>query len=726
MRITLLALTPFFAIVVPAFAEPTRELSVSGSREVLDGDPETASIDAQGQISMGPTVVELGKASDRPITVMIAGPNNTVLAGTAGGAIVRIDAAGKAAQIAKAENEIVTALALAGPKIYAATSGGKIYSVDGAALKVTADPAAKYIWAMLPDGNDLLVATGEPGQILRIAANGTSKVMFDPGETHVRSLIRHPKRGLIAGGGQKGIIYQVAENGTAFALYDSEMEECTALAVDAASGDLYAALVSESKPGSLDPDKSIGAVAGDPPDSDTSPIKGSDLVRITPAGRVDLLWTSKREGALSLAFDPKSKRLYAATGAGAKGRGRVYAVDASDRDRLSLIARTEPPIASSILLAPTGGALIVGTAPAGHVLRIGPGLRSESTYVSGEQDLSRISKIGRVWFDADIPAGARVEVAFRTGNTKEYDKTWSAWSADVDLPPGKEISVPEGRYAQFRARLKASPQGKAPVLKSLHASVVRMNVAPTVQEVFLLRRGIYMSRMPPEEEKEKTVTLSRSTINGLRGPDDDDDARSVRVRQGVRPGMLTVSWRADDPNSDELIYRVEVLRLDDAQEAWQTVASDIKESFWSFDSRAYRDGRYRFRVTASDRPSNPPDQALWDRNISEPATIDNSAPKIRVVKATSPAAGRLRVEAEAGDDTSALGVAEMSLNGGPWLMLPASDGLLDAKDEKLSVEVSPSEAPGVPAVKTGRHSVLVRVEDEAGNESTASTTVTVR
>lgn len=720
-------ITLIVSLTLSISGEPTRELSVSGSREVLEGDPETASVDPHGQISMGPTIVELGKASDRPITTMIAGPQGTVLAGTAGGAILRIDAAGKATQVAKAENEIVTALAMSGAKIFAATSGGKIYTVDGNKLKVAFDPEAKYIWAIVPDGNDLLVATGEPGQVLRVGQNGSSKVIFDPGETHVRSLIRHPKRGLIAGGGQKGIVYQLGDGtGTAFALYDSEMEECTSLTFDPASGDLYASIVSESKPGALDPDKSIGAVGSDPPDSDTSPIKGSDVVRITPAGRVDLLWTSKRDGALSLAFDPKAKRLYIATGTSAKGRGRVYAVELSDRDRLLLVARTEPSIASSILPAPTGGALIVGTAPSGHIFRVGPGLRTESVYVSGEQDLSRISKIGRIWFDADIPAGARVEVALRTGNTKEYDKTWSGWSADIEVEAGKEISVPEGRYAQFRAKLKASPQGKAPVLKSLHASVVRMNVAPTVQEVFLLRRGVYMTRMPPEEEKEKTVTLTRSAITNLRGTDDDDDNRSVRVRQGIRPGMLTVTWRADDPNSDELIYRVELLRLDEAGETWQLVANDLKESFWSFDSRAYRDGRYRFRVTASDRPSNPPDQALWDRNESEPITIDNSAPRILSVKATSPGAGKLRVEAEAEDATSVLGLAEMSLNGGPWLMLPASDGLLDAKDEKLSVDVMPSEAPGVPPVKSGRHSVLVRVEDEAGNESTASATVTVR
>src|SRR5688572_9194057 len=209
----------------PVFAEPTRELSVSGSREVLEGDPESASVDAHGLIGMGPTIVELGKGSDRPITTMIAGPGGTVIAGTAGGGIIRIDAAGKTTQLVKLGDEIVTALALSGNTILAATSAGKVSAIaaDGKTTTVF-DPEAKYIWAIIPDGKDLIVATGEPGQVVRVAPGGAPKVLFDPGETHVRTLIRHPKRGLIAGGGQKGIVYQLNDN-NAFALYDSELEE---------------------------------------------------------------------------------------------------------------------------------------------------------------------------------------------------------------------------------------------------------------------------------------------------------------------------------------------------------------------------------------------------------------------------------------------------------------------------------------------------------------------
>lgn len=716
----------------PAGAEPTRELSIATPREIFDGDPETTSIDAHGQITMGPEIAALGRASERAVVCLISGPGGVLYAGTAGGEIVRAGPGNEIKVIAKERDKVISALVLHQGTLYAATSpDGAILSVapDGQ-TKVFYDPAAKYVWAILSDGADLVVATGEPGQVLRVSPGGKATTVLDPGETHIRALLHHPKRGLIAGGGQKGIVYQIGKD-KPFALYDSDMEEVTALAVDAKSGDLYAAFASESKPGTIDPEKSIGAVSGDGPDSDASPIKGSEVVRITEAGRADVLWASKREGALGLTFDERGRRLYVAAGTHQKGRGRIYAVEIADRDRLLLQARLEPPMATTVLLG-SDGTLFAGTGPVGQLFRIGPGLRKESTYLSSEQDLGRVSRIGRLWFDADVPPGATVQVAARSGNTKEKDKTWSPWSSEVTVKEGGNVELPDGRFLQIRARLVAPPAasgtgagGKAPVVKSLHASVVRMNVAPTVQEVFLLRRGVYLARMPREEDREKTVTLSRSTLAGLRKETDDEDSRSVRVRQGVRPGWLTMSWRAEDPNGDELIYRLEVRRLDEPATGWRVVANDLLDGFYSFDSRAYADGRYQFRLTASDRPANPPRSALSDHNDSEPLTIDNTPPRIANLRASSPGAGRLHVEADAQDGTSPLETAEFAINGGPWLMMPAADGLLDARQEKLVVDVGPSPAPGNPEIKSGQVTVLVRVEDEAGNAATASTTVQV-
>lgn len=710
-----------------ALAEPTRELSLSGAKEILEGDPESASVDAHGRVTLGPNVVELARAADHPILSLVAGPGGVVFAGTAGGGVLRISPGGETKVLAPLDGLVVSALQLVRGTLYAATSpDGKIVSIgmDGA-TKTVFDPAAKYIWAMLEDGPDLLVATGEPGQVVRVGPAGPAKGPFEPGETHVRALLRHPKRGIIAGGGQKGIVYQLRGD-QVFALHDSDMEEVTALAADPDSGDLYVAVVSESKPGSFDPEKSIGAVAGDAPEPDpaASPIKGSDVLRITAGGRVDVLFSSKREGALALAFDATKKQLFIATGTQAKGRGRIYAVDVSERDRLRLAARVEAPLVSALLLAPTGGAILAGTAPGGQVLRVGPGPRSESTYVSLEQDLVRPSRVGRIWYDADLPPGAKVLLSVRSGNTKEHDKTWSPWSAEIGVAEGGPVQVPEGRFVQLRARLFAAPNGGAPTLKSLHASVRRMNVAPTVAEVFALRRGVYMAKMPREEEKEKTVTLTRSVLTGLRREGDDDDGLSLRVRQGIRPGMLTVSWRADDPNGDAMIYRLEVRR--DGEDSWQELATELEEVFHSLDSRAYRDGRYQFRVTASDRPANPPGEALLDRNLSEPVIIDNTAPVLQDLKVTSPGPGRLEIAGEAIDETTPIAIAQVSLDGGPWLMLPAADGLTDSRRERLELSVAPSSDPGAPRLAAGAHTVLVRVEDEAGNSVTGSARVVVR
>lgn len=705
-----------------ASAEPTLELRVSGPGEIFEGDPESASLDARGTIGMGPVLTPVVPSVGAPVTTLRAGAS-AIYAGTAGAGLIEVDAAGKTRTLLPSEKGLITAIEVHDGAVHAATSpDGAIVRVgnDGSA-KTLFDPSEKYVWAMVSGPKVLYVATGEPGHVLEVDAAGKSKVLFDPEETHVRSLIRHPKRGLIAGSGQKGVIYEIGEDGTAHALYDSGMEEVTAFAVDPASGDLFCAIISETKTGAVITEKSIPAV-GEEPKEAPSPIKGSEVIRISASGHVDVLWTSRREGALGLAFDPRSKRLYVAAGAGGKGRGRVYAIDPADRDRVLLVSRLEPSLATGVVLAPTGGAVLVGTSPAGQILRVGPGMRAESVYVTSEQDLGRIARLGRVWFDADVPEGARVEVSIRTGNTRSWDKTWSDWSAAVKSQDGGEVKVPEGHYAQLRARLIAAGSGAGPRVKSLHASLVRMNVAPTVKDVFLLRRGVYMKPMPPEEDQEKTVTVSASMIQRLRDAREDDD-KQTRVRQGKAPGMMTVSWTAEDTNGDDLLARLELRRVDLANASWKKLADAVPASFYSFDSRAYPDGKYQVRVKATDRPSNPPDQALSDTNASEPFTIDNTPPSIGKVSAKALEKKRIRVEAEAEDVVSLIGNAEVSVDGGPWLMLPSTDGLIDAKKERFAVELSTSGAAGEPEIASGAHTVLVRITDDAGNLATASAAV---
>ncbi|MFO0725031.1 MAG: hypothetical protein U1E65_14725 [Myxococcota bacterium] len=708
--LTALTLTPALAL-----AEPTLELRVSGPSEIFSGDPESVSLDPRGLVSAGRVVSPLGAGIEAPITCL-ASTEKGLFVGTSGGGLLRLDANGNPKKVLDADKLVISAVAPMKGGVLAATSpDGNLSLVDAEGKKTAyADPTEKYVWALLVEGDTVLAATGEPGHVLELGAGGKSKILFDPGETHVRTLIRHPTRGLIAGGGQKGIVYQLKPGGGAFALYDSGMDEVTAFAVDPKSGDLYAALVSETKPGAVLADKTIGAVANDPSDT-SAPIKGSEVVRIKASGGVETIWSSRREAALALIYEEGGRQLIIATGAGQKSRGRVYAVDVADRDRLRLIARVEPRIVSA--MAKDGNSLILGTAPLGRVLRLLPGLRTESVYVSSEQDLQGVAEIGRIWSLGDNPPGSKVEVFVRTGNTKSHDDTWSSWSQAVVSQEGGAVKVPEGRFLQLRAVLHTGDQGRSPLLRSLHASLQRRNLAPTVEEIFLLRPGVYLRPMPPEEEKEKTVTVSQSSIQRLRRSGNDEEPE-VRARQGQIPGMLTVAWRASDPNKDDLLYRVELRRLD-PEGPWMPLSDAVEHAFFTFDGRSFSDGRYQFRITASDRPSNGPEDALSDQNVSEAQIIDNTPPKITNLAATAQNGG-LKISAEAEDQISALGEARFSLDGGPWLTIPAADRLTDAKKERFETTVRPDGAPGEPKLSKGTHSIAVKVDDERGNLATSA------
>lgn len=710
--------------VKPAFAEPTRELYISDPKEVLEGDPVSTSVDASGHISVGPDIAAFGPAIGRPATAFARSGRDLVV-GTAGGGVHVIRAQKSPAavtELLKVDDKVVTAiLAKDGGHLIALAPGGEVVRLGpkkepASASKPLLTLAAKYIWALAADDGRTMVVTGQPGQVVAIDDQKKQEVLFDSGESHLRALARHPQRGWIVGGGQKGIVYQLEGKGQARALYDSKFEEVTAFAVDRRFGHLYAAFVSANKSGQPLAERWIGPTGGDkPPNKDTALFKGSEVVRIRPTGQVEVLWSSNTEGAMALHYDADARRLYFSTGTASEGRARVYAIDVGDRDRLSLWARLEPAIAS-VMVPGSKGALLVGTAPTGQVYQVGPTTTAQATYLSVKQDLLRTGRIGRLWFDADIPDGAEVTLSIRSGNTSKPDDTWSKWSTGVSDPDGGAVTVPDARYVQLRAKLKASKRG-GPRLKSMHASVVRHNVAPVVKEIFMLRRGVFLASLPGESSKEKTLTLSGRALSSLRKPDKRD--QPLRVRQSLRAGAVTIAWRADDPDGDDLLYRVEMRRLDEPRSRWRQLAKNRTEDYWSFDSLAYPDGHYQFRVSANDRPSNRPEDTLVDTLTSAPVLVDNTAPRLTNARARRRKGGRLFVEADVADAHSRIDSAEVSVGGGPWLMLPAADGLLDARKEHLQVELRPDD---LPEDRRGPITVRIRVTDEADNEASASAT----
>ena len=91
-------------------------------------------------------------------------------------------------------------------------------------------------------------------------------------------------------------------------------------------------------------------------------------------------------------------------------------------------------------------------------------------------------------------------------------------------------------------------------------------------------------------------------------------------------GCIGVRWAASDPNGDDLVYKVEIRGVQENE--WKLLRDKLKEKFLSWESNTFPDGEYIVRVTASDSPDNPPDQALTASIESERFIIDNTAPKI--------------------------------------------------------------------------------------------------
>jgi hypothetical protein len=168
-------------------------------------------------------------------------------------------------------------------------------------------------------------------------------------------------------------------------------------------------------------------------------------------------------------------------------------------------------------------------------------------------------------------------------------------------------------------------------------------------------------------------------------------------------GQIGARWLASDDNSDTLTYKVEIRGLNET--TWKLVRDKIRENYLSWDSTSYPDGKYVVRVSASDSPSNPPDQALESSRETDWFLIDNTPPVI----AMGPVAGST-VTFSAKDALSVLGKAEYSINGGEWQVVEPTTRLTDSTEHEYRIDL---------ARTTGERTVAVRVQDEFENQATA-------
>ncbi len=136
----------------------------------------------------------------------------------------------------------------------------------------------------------------------------------------------------------------------------------------------------------------------------------------------------------------------------------------------------------------------------------------------------------------------------------------------------------------------------------------------------------------------------------------------------------------------------------------------MHEASYTFDAGALADGKYFFKVIASDREANPPSSAREAELISSPVLVDNTPPVVTVGTVRRNGA-EARIEFEAVDSASPLRRAEYSLNADSWIPVEAADGVVDEPREKFTLELK--------GLNPGEQLVSIRAVDSAGNTGVA-------
>ena len=676
-----------------ALATTTRLIRQTTAKDFEEGEATSTMVAPPGEVlpGMKSTRVAIDAAfawcgalsRDRGTAYFGTGDRGRVFAvGTAG--------TGGAKLLAEIDAPWVTALAVRsdGRLLAGSTPGGRIFAVDAKTgnSSVFAKLPAEHVWAIEHDAAHATTyaATGDSGKIFAIDGKGAARLLWDSGDKHVMSLAKDGNA-LLAGTADKAMLFRVHADGRAEALHDFDADEVRAIV--RGKGAIYLAVndfdnppdAKEPAPSGAQAAKGTRIVAGPAPASGA--IARADAVKAKAAiyrldddGRIEQLFALADGYFTTLLLDGQDNLLAAAGSQGkiyriAPDRTVALAADISERQALSMV--------------PTHEGFLVGSGDIGAIYRVRPAQGAEATYLSKVLDAETPARWGHVWW-----TGSReLVLETRSGDTGKPDASWSAFHhlADVAHPGGEHtgsIRSPGGRYLQYRATLP----GRDSVLKDISIYYVPHNQRARITEVFL-------GDAPPQ-----AVIATGGTV-AIAAP----SAGSSRAHSST----LKLRWKVENPDSDELIYKLWFRQEGDA--VWRPLAGPdpLGKAEYDWNTDSVPDGRYVIRVWASDEKVTPAERALEHQFESQPFLVDNTKPEILGL------AGKAgTVVGRAHDAASVLSAIEFAVDGGEWRPAQPDDGLLDERDEAFTIHLPRSLAPGP-------HITNVRAWDSADNVGSA-------
>ena len=721
-------------------AATTATWEMNTYQDFLKGRFQGISLDRDGRLMLAPKLETVFSSGQPTIWSIARGPDGSIYAGTGHrGRVYQISPSGASKLLWTSDQPEIFAVAVDPDGVlYAATSpDGKVYRIENGKATEFFAPQAKYIWslAFAKDGT-LFVGAGNPANIYRVDKTGKSETYYQTGQSHVTALAFDSKGNVLAGTEPNGILYRISAKDKAFVLYNASLPEIRSI-VPMPDGTIYAAAlggsianrsgplttslssplnvtvtapttsitVTDSANSQEDTDikpkatpsttvvQPVQQVASASPLTEIPGVDKSAVYKINPDDTVETLWSSKDENVYSLVARPNGA-LYFAT----DGQGRLYRLGA-DRKATLMVATNEGE-ATRLLESPDG--LVAATGDIGKVFRLSDAAGASGSYESPVHDSGSVARWGRISWRS---AGGKAELQTRSGNSARPDKTWSDWSDPLTNAQDSLIQSPNARFIQWRASL----EGPGAAIENVSLAYLPQNNPPVIRSISVTMQNSAQKAAAAASSSTAAAYSITVTDTGETSTPAGTPTQTLSHGSG---SQIQVTWQADDPDGDHLLYSL-YFRGEDEKE-WKLLRANVAENSLLLDGDVLADGRYYFRVIASDQPSNAPNVARTDEMISSPVLIDNTPPMVTLSPARR-SNNQVAVDADVVDQTSPLRRFEYSLDAGPWTPVEAADGVTDSPREQYHIAVD--------GLRPGEHLLVVRAYDTANNAGLAKVVI---
>ncbi len=625
------------------------------------------------------------------------------------GKIFKVGTDGKATVVYTSSTEsqiFCLALALDGTVFAGTGPGGKIIRLgaDGNG-QVFADKLDSYVWSLAFDAatQTLYAGTGPKGKIYQVAADGKASVHYATKQEHILALALS-KNALYAGTDKGGLVYRIDAKGKGFVVYHAHQAEVRSLLVanDAVYAGTASAIVkrpsggtpfrpspggitpmgaptfsptetkskSEAKPAQTGTSgANIGSdeTKGSPAAAPSTPVVGDNsLYRINADGTVREIF---RDKIMVLSLLRHHGRLLVGTGM----QGQLFEIDEVSKEKVELARLDHGQI--HCMLERKDGSIVLGTGDPGKLYVLDDKFAAKGTITSDVLDAKIISTWGAMNWKAVTPSGSSASVAVRSGNTSDPDETWSAWSTEQTTMEGAKAIAPTARYLQYRVTLTTKDPAVTPEFRHLALRYKTTNQAPEITSF---------------------------------------DVPDLDATPQESPKKFRLRWNATDPNEDELTFSLHFKK--DGWKDWVLLEDNLDRKDFDWDTTTIPSGLYQFKVTASDRRDNSPEEARTAEKISPLVPVTHLPPAVSV-KLAGFDGDQAILEASATDSLVRLTDAAFSVDGKRWANIFPTDGLFDSKTETFRFKTD--------ALRPGAHILMLRVRNAAGNLGSGDVAFTV-